>query len=71
MTTATRSEQEQDVENYQREQAQEAAAHAAWVAEHPDKCPKCYGVGMAWDYIHALHDTVIDRCASCNGTGRI
>ena len=32
-------------------------------------CPECGGVGLSWDYIHALHDSVLDKCVTCNGRG--
>ena len=34
-------------------------------------CPECGGVGLAWDFIHRLQESVLDKCATCNGRGVI
>jgi DnaJ-class molecular chaperone len=34
-------------------------------------CPDCGGTGEAWDYIYALHQSVLDICARCQGRGKL
>ncbi len=33
-------------------------------------CERCGGSGRAWDFIHALSESVLDICPDCQGRGR-